>query len=282
MSTQQSSKPREKKRTSIFSGKLRTIVIILGFIFFATCAFFWFKGINDDQVNKMMGAIFTVLTGICAFLSIPFLNRSEDAQTSPSFQIPPLQINNSNNIYQVQSAAEQPPLLPTQASNKTSSKEQDGTAQSNTQAQQQPSLGEASTINQQLSPVPAIGASILSNKPNTYPTHTGKHNILDSTFFDEMIRALEGIPATSSFQGRNALLIGLPRNIISSLHRDSNNDTNDLENILTQLDGLGPLETGEQPLIIFIQNASRRAEGLAAAKSLNVILEELKRRYGLL
>ena len=278
MSTQQSSKPRKEKRTSIFSGKLRTITIIFGFIFFAVCAFFWLRGIDNDQINKSMGALFTILAVVCAFLSIPLLNRSDDGQEPGSFQIPSIQINNNNNIYQIQSNAERPSLLPTQTSVNTNSKEQVGTSQSNTRNQQQSPLGDTSNVNHQLTSVPA---STLSNQIIAYPSPNGKRNVLDSTLFDKLVRALEGIPATSSFQGRSALLIGLPRNIVSSLHRDNNSDANDLENILTQLDGLGPLETSEQPLIIFIQNALRRAEGLASSKSLSMILEELKHRYEL-
>lgn len=259
MQTQQSNNLKKQKRVSILSGNLRTIVIILGLIFLVVCAFFWFKGINNDQLNKIMGVVFTIFTGACAFLSVPFFNRSDDGQAPLSTQIPPFQINNNNNIYQFQSNAQQPASSPTQPSTHT-----------NSIASIAP-----------LSTAPTISASNPSNKPITYPSQIGKRNVLDSKFFNEVVQALEGLPATASFQGRNALLIGLPRNIIASLHRDSNSDANDLENILTQLDGLGPLEAGEQPLIIFIQNALRRAEGLEVSESLNTALEELKQRYGL-
>jgi hypothetical protein len=57
MSTQQPNKPQKQKRASILSGNLRTIIIILGFIFFAVCAFFWPRGIDNDQINKSMGAL---------------------------------------------------------------------------------------------------------------------------------------------------------------------------------------------------------------------------------
>lgn len=243
MSTQQSPAPLKPKRASILSGNLRTIAIIVGLIFFAMCAFFGLRGIDNDQVNKIMGVIFTILGVACAFLSIPWLNRSVDDQASSSYPNPSLQIN--------------------------------------IQTQQQSAPGNATLASPSQIPSAVTGASTLSNKSVSHPSSMGKRNVLDATFFDEMVRTLEGIPATASFQGRSALLTGLPRNIVNGLHRDSNSDANDLELILTQLDGLGPLVTGEQPLMIFLQNASRRMEGLASSASLHQILEKLKYRYGL-
>jgi hypothetical protein len=119
----------------------------------------------------------------------------------------------------------------------------------------------------------SLSRSIISSSP------MGKRNVLDQTLHSELVSVLEGIPATASFEGRTTLLQGLPRNIVLSLDRYKDNDTNDLENLLTQLDELGPLDTGEQPLIIFTQNALRRARGLAAHAALHKLLEELKRRY---
>lgn len=243
MSAQQSPAPLKPRRASILSGNLRTIAITLGFIFFAMCAFFWLRGIDNDQVNKIMGVIFTILGVACAFLSIPWLNRSADDQAPSSFPSPSVQIN--------------------------------------IQTQQQSAPGNASLANSSLTSPAVTGASTLSNKSVAHPSPMEKRNVLDARLFGEVVRALEGIPATDSFQGRTALLTGLPRNIIAGLHRDSSSDANDLENILTQLDGLGPLVTGEQPLLIFLQNASRRAEGLTSSASLHQILEKLKHLYGL-
>jgi uncharacterized membrane protein YozB (DUF420 family) len=70
MATQDVDRPQGKKRTSIFSGKLRTITIVLGLIFAVAGLIFCINGINNDNthVDKIMGAIFTFLLLICAFL----------------------------------------------------------------------------------------------------------------------------------------------------------------------------------------------------------------------
>lgn len=117
------------------------------------------------------------------------------------------------------------------------------------------------------------------DRPITHSSLIGKRNVLDYVIHREIVQKLEGIPATATLEGRNRLLSGIPSRIITGLNRDRNNDGNDLAILLTQLDGLGPLTTGEQALIIFIQNAQNSVEGLAVSRELDTVLEELKHRY---
>lgn len=283
MSVQADQTQGQKKR-NVFPRWLRLIITIVALISLVVAAVIWIWHVWGDLSNTL-SAIFGVLGAIFGFLALPFLYPSHESQTPTSNSLPsPIQVVNYFNS------------TPSQPTPSTSITEDNNEAH---KPHKQGMPLESELLKQQLPPTTVQAtrhehgeitdradhsqnfgsAKVVTN--GNIKAHKQTH-ILDATLYHEVVQILEGLPATSSFQGRNALLIGLPRNIISGLHRDSNNDANDLENILSQLDGLGPLETGEQPLIIFIQNASRRAEGLAASRSLNEVLEELKHRYELL
>jgi hypothetical protein len=96
----------------------------------------------------------------------------------------------------------------------------------------------------------------------------------------KFVQALANVPASSSSEGRDSLLFGLPQNIVAGLNR-SNNRLVDLTNILTELDSLGRLrETGERPLIILAHNALLHVEGTALGGTFKWVIGELEEHYG--
>lgn len=104
--------------------------------------------------------------------------------------------------------------------------------------------------------------------------------MLESKLQRKFVQALSAVPATVNMEGRNALLIGLPSNVVTALNR-SDNQMIDLTNIATQLDRLGRLEkTGERPLIIVAENALIQVEGTDAGRAIKEIVQELDHYYG--
>ena len=94
-----------------------------------------------------------------------------------------------------------------------------------------------------------------------------------------LINALLSVPAAAIFQGRAALLSGLPPNVVAALNRDENSMV-DLTNIVTQLDGLGCLASGDWPLLILIDNALQHVKGAQVGQDLEAIREALVDCYG--
>lgn len=104
--------------------------------------------------------------------------------------------------------------------------------------------------------------------------------MLDAGIQRKLVQALASVPATYDAEGRNALLLGLPPNVIASLRR-SNGQLADLTIIITQLQGLGRLEnTGERPLIIIAQNALLQVAGTSLGEDLKTIIQDLEHYYG--
>ena len=93
-------------------------------------------------------------------------------------------------------------------------------------------------------------------------------------------QALLSLPSTAAMEGRTALMVGIPPNIVAALNR-SNNQAVDLDQMLIQLDNLGRLvETGERPLIIVAQNALDYALGSSVGSTFQETIQELERYYG--
>lgn len=96
----------------------------------------------------------------------------------------------------------------------------------------------------------------------------------------KIIQSLISVPSTATMEGRDALLLGLPSNVIASLNR-SNSRHVDVSNLLAQLETLGRLEqTGERPLIIIAQNALLQVDGTTLGTMLKEIIRELEEHYG--
>lgn len=69
------------KRRSILSGKLRIFILILCLLCALALTFFWIRGVNNDQLNKIMTALTTMFMLVCAFLGLPILKPSEQDDT---------------------------------------------------------------------------------------------------------------------------------------------------------------------------------------------------------
>ena len=140
MAAQEVERSSGKKRRSIFSGKLRTVTIILCLIFSAGGLIFWIIAINNDNthIDKIMGAIFTFLVLICAFFTIPVFSGSEEFQMPASTRI-----NDPSAPPQVPS--------PTNPANNAAPGGQNA-APHTTQLDPQPPSGNAPGIDQPLSP----------------------------------------------------------------------------------------------------------------------------------
>lgn len=94
---------------------------------------------------------------------------------------------------------------------------------------------------------------------------------------DSLIEILLKIRMTSSYQGRSTLLVGIPN--AASLTRHGNIARLDLTDLIDQLDQLGPLASGEWPLLILVDNALRYTQGWAMGDELRLIREALAQEY---
>jgi len=93
----------------------------------------------------------------------------------------------------------------------------------------------------------------------------------------ELIQLLLRIPASGSFEGRSAFLIGLVW--AQSLTRSPTNSRMDLDMIIDQLDSLGQLDSGAWPLLIFLQNAASYVDGTAVGRELQKMSQQLTEAY---
>lgn len=91
----------------------------------------------------------------------------------------------------------------------------------------------------------------------------------------EVVELLQGVPDIKNENTRTALLIGIPHTI--GIRRDHANAENDIDLIVTDLVER-ELDTGEIALSIVIENALRRAKGLAIAVRLKELREQLRYR----
>ena len=144
MAAQEVERSSGKQRRSIFSGKLRTITIILAVIFGLAGLIFWIIAINNDNthIDKIMGAIFSFLVFVCALVTIPFLVSSEESHQFPAIT-----------AAQAHEAAT-PPQTPPSANpaNNTAPDGQNTTPHTTPQPAQQPPAGNAPGIHEPIPP----------------------------------------------------------------------------------------------------------------------------------
>src|SRR5947208_17149198 len=93
----------------------------------------------------------------------------------------------------------------------------------------------------------------------------------------EVVKLLQDVPDIQNDNTRTALLAGLPHTM--GIRRDHANAETDIDLIVADL-AERELETGEIALCIVIDNALRRAEGLAIATRLRELREQLRHRKG--
>lgn len=91
----------------------------------------------------------------------------------------------------------------------------------------------------------------------------------------KVVKLLHDVPDIQNENTRTALLIGIPHTI--GIRRDHDNAETDIDLIVTDLVER-ELDTGEIALSIVIDNALRRAEGLAIATRLRELREQLLHR----
>ena len=83
------------------------------------------------------------------------------------------------------------------------------------------------------------------------------------------------IPTSETYEGRSAYLLGLP----ASPSRNPNNAQVDLNTILSQLDGLGRMDTGQWPLLLVIDNILPYAKGYAVHGVISNVKQTLEQAY---
>lgn len=91
----------------------------------------------------------------------------------------------------------------------------------------------------------------------------------------EVVTLLQGVPDIQNENTRTALLIGVPHTI--GIRRDHTNAETDIDFIVNDLFER-KLENGEIALSIVIENALRRADGLAIAARLRELHEQLRHK----
>jgi hypothetical protein len=92
--------------------------------------------------------------------------------------------------------------------------------------------------------------------------------------------ALAKVPITSTKNGRDTLLLGLPEPVIASLPRDEGGRLVDLKIILMHLEPQGRLKDGVRPLMVIAQNALGTVTGTALGDTLEDIANKLEDFYG--
>ncbi|MEY9419450.1 endonuclease G [Bradyrhizobium japonicum] len=96
----------------------------------------------------------------------------------------------------------------------------------------------------------------------------------------QLVTALTEVPGTETLSGRTALLRGIPRNLIVGINRSPESIRLDLDLVTTQFDQLGPLDSGEQPLVIIASNAAELVAGTALGRRLQELRLALENDYG--
>lgn len=93
-----------------------------------------------------------------------------------------------------------------------------------------------------------------------------------------LVEALMRIQVFQTYNGRSNLLIGIP----GPLNRNADNAQADLDSVLDQLDGLGPLNTGARPLILLLDNAMPYARDWQdISTTLQNVRQQLQQAYGM-
>jgi len=99
----------------------------------------------------------------------------------------------------------------------------------------------------------------------------------DPQLRSELINTLLTLPVASTYTGRSILLTGVPGN----LNRNSDMAHLDFDLIITQLDGLGQLNSGHWPLLLLIENALPYARDfIQPEQALKRVQQILKQKYG--
>ncbi len=95
----------------------------------------------------------------------------------------------------------------------------------------------------------------------------------------KLVQTLLEIPSAADMAGRNAMLNGIPKNVIMALNRSQNPHT-DISNLVSQLDAVGRMaESGEYPLIILAENGLMQVQGMRLGEELTGIINELRTHY---
>jgi hypothetical protein len=92
----------------------------------------------------------------------------------------------------------------------------------------------------------------------------------------QLVDAVLLLPVSQTPEGRSAYLLGLPM----SLDRNPSNAQADLNMIFDQLDRLGPLASGEWPLLLVIDNILPFAKGFAIHSVISDWRHTLEEAYG--
>jgi hypothetical protein len=91
----------------------------------------------------------------------------------------------------------------------------------------------------------------------------------------QLVDAVLLIPASDTYDGRSAFLLGLP----ASPSRIPNNARADLDTIFAQLDGLGRLDSGQWPLLLVIDNILPYAQGFEVHGIISQVKQSLEEAY---
>lgn len=92
-----------------------------------------------------------------------------------------------------------------------------------------------------------------------------------------LMDVLDNVPLASAPEGRDILLEGIPKHIVTSFFRFPNSKIIDLNKLVEQLEPLGQLEDGARPLLIFLGNAQRSVAGTTVGRILQDIIYEVER-----
>lgn len=94
---------------------------------------------------------------------------------------------------------------------------------------------------------------------------------------ERLIKTLMKLPVVAQYDGRTALLNGIPQ---EGLSRAEGNTRLDLDKIISQLEKPGQLSSKEWPLLVLIKNALPYSDGFACKQDLVKIQKELEDLYG--
>lgn len=199
MAVQEANRPQGKRR-SIFSGKLRIFTVILGLICAVVLTFLWLRGVNSDQLFKIMTVLTTMLMLVCAFLSLPILKPPEQDHTpavAPLSQAP-APLNPPSNI---NPPGTQSPSISMSASGNINVTNVFGgqatTTNNDSSLQQQPIPGNPANLNAE--PLPASNSTPATPFKINEPSQVDEDKLLDGL-----------IECPAGVYSRIAVCIGLP------------------------------------------------------------------------
>ncbi len=99
--------------------------------------------------------------------------------------------------------------------------------------------------------------------------------VLTQPLRQQLVDAVLLIPASDTYDGRSAFLLGLP----APPSRNPNNARADLDTIFAQLDGLGRLDSGQWPLLLVIDNILPYPQGYAVHGVISNVKQALEQAY---